>query len=247
MRSFCLLPIFVSCLYDPRLYRLFQKLKNSSSSLAIANYQMAHKIVDAGASSSSSHGMFHEHICEDMETGMFSSGVEKKGQLQDETANLSNLSDPLLSRSCPMNNKSGLHIYQSSNGSSIDGTKRARTEVGVPRNLTPSTAYATLLQDPKSVAEAKLQIMKQTFQQQGMHTSLNGEVVDHSNQQALLIWAGLLIDAIPESFVIGFMVAKNDTSPLTFIVGVFLSNFPEAMSSSGGISSQTLKPCFRCP
>jgi hypothetical protein len=228
---------FVYCLYDPRLYRLFQKFNNTgplsgptSSSLAIANYHMAHKNVDAGASSSSSRGMYHERIGEDIETGMFS---EKKFESQDESANLS---DPLMSHSCPMNNKSGLHIFHSSCESSIK-PKKAKTEIGVPINYTPNSIYATLMQDATSVAEAKLEIMKHTFQQQGIHTTLNGEVVDHSNQQALLIWAGLLIDAIPESFVIGFMVAKNDTSPLTFIVGVFLSNFPEAMSSSGGISS----------
>ena len=53
-----------------------------------------------------------------------------------------------------------------------------------------------------------------------------------SGHAAVMIWLGLFIDSLPESLVIGFMVAENAKSPLIFIVGVFLSNFPEAMCSA---------------
>ena len=46
----------------------------------------------------------------------------------------------------------------------------------------------------------------------------------------LAIWMGILIDAFPESLVIG-LLARNGIS-FTFIVGVFISNLPEALSST---------------
>ena len=49
---------------------------------------------------------------------------------------------------------------------------------------------------------------------------------------AIMIWLGILIDAIPESLVIGFIVAEGSRNPLVFVVGVFLSNFPEALASA---------------
>lgn len=67
----------------------------------------------------------------------------------------------------------------------------------------------------------------------------------------LAIWLGIFLDGIPESFVIGAtflavltskMAAGNpeftDVIPYTLIAGLFLSNFPEAMSSSVGMKHQ---------
>ncbi len=65
----------------------------------------------------------------------------------------------------------------------------------------------------------------------------------------MAIWLGLLIDGIPESFVIGAgflallaakLVSGTDPSftevlPYTLIAGLFLSNFPEALSASMGM------------
>lgn len=51
----------------------------------------------------------------------------------------------------------------------------------------------------------------------------------------IAIWLGLLLDGIPESLVIG---ATADTVRLSFIVGIFLSNYPEALSSSVGMREQ---------
>ena len=63
---------------------------------------------------------------------------------------------------------------------------------------------------------------------------------------AIMIWLGILIDAVPESFVIGILSNGGDASSmLNFVLGVFLANFPEAMSSSGvmkrcGLRSRTI-------
>lgn len=65
----------------------------------------------------------------------------------------------------------------------------------------------------------------------------------------MAIWLGLLIDGIPESFVIGagFLTllsvklgaavepAFTEVLPYTLIAGLFLSNFPEALSASLGM------------
>ncbi len=69
-----------------------------------------------------------------------------------------------------------------------------------------------------------------------------------NNSAPLAIWLGIFLDGIPESFVIGagFLIilmanfgsgdpSLADVVPYTLIAGLFLSNFPEAMSSSLGM------------
>jgi zinc transporter ZupT len=77
--------------------------------------------------------------------------------------------------------------------------------------------------------------------------------IAHAQQEhggaPLAIWLGLLIDGIPESFVIGagFLTILSvklgagmnpsftEVLPYTLIAGLFLSNFPEALSASLGM------------
>lgn len=68
----------------------------------------------------------------------------------------------------------------------------------------------------------------------------------------LAIWLGILLDGIPESFVVGagllimlqgklseiHSLAFVDVVPYTLIAGLFLSNFPEALASSANMRSQ---------
>jgi len=68
----------------------------------------------------------------------------------------------------------------------------------------------------------------------------------------MAIWLGILLDGIPESFIIGiatlFIIAAKleqtgsvtfaETIPYTLIAGLFISNFPEALSSSVGMREQ---------
>jgi CRP-like cAMP-binding protein len=54
------------------------------------------------------------------------------------------------------------------------------------------------------------------------------------------IWLGIFLDGIPESLVIGaYMIHTNHIS-LSLIAGLFLSNYPEALSSSVGMRQQGL-------
>lgn len=71
----------------------------------------------------------------------------------------------------------------------------------------------------------------------------------------MAIWLGIMLDGIPESFVIGTGLAAIlvvnqsagvafgffDVVPYTLMAGLFLSNFPEALSSSVGMKSQGMK------
>ncbi|HXE75026.1 MAG TPA: Crp/Fnr family transcriptional regulator [Candidatus Xenobia bacterium] len=68
---------------------------------------------------------------------------------------------------------------------------------------------------------------------------------------ALAIWLGTLLDGLSESFVIGTSLlalisarlatgapSLTEVVPYTFLAGLFLSNFPEALSSSVGMKDQ---------
>lgn len=54
---------------------------------------------------------------------------------------------------------------------------------------------------------------------------------------AIAIWLGILLDGIPESLVIGSSLLHSQVS-LSLLVGLFIANFPEALSSSFGMRSQ---------
>lgn len=53
----------------------------------------------------------------------------------------------------------------------------------------------------------------------------------------LAIWLGILLDGIPESLVIGSSLLHASIS-FSLLAGLFLSNFPEALSSSVGMRNQ---------
>ena len=53
----------------------------------------------------------------------------------------------------------------------------------------------------------------------------------------IAIWLGLLLDGIPESLVIG---ATAGAIRVSFIAGIALSNYPEALASSVGMREQSI-------
>jgi len=54
----------------------------------------------------------------------------------------------------------------------------------------------------------------------------------------LAIWLGILLDGIPEAFVIGASVLNGGHVSYSLVAGLFLSNYPEALSSSVGMRQQ---------
>ena len=57
------------------------------------------------------------------------------------------------------------------------------------------------------------------------------EVGEHKNA-AMAIWLGMMLDGIPESLVIGSSLLIHSTISISLLAGLFLSNLPEALSSS---------------
>jgi CRP-like cAMP-binding protein len=80
-----------------------------------------------------------------------------------------------------------------------------------------------------------------------MHSLQAGGPLPHAAQIALeiqenkgaplAIWLGITLDGIPESLVIGASLIHTHIS-LSLIAGLFLSNYPEALSSSTGMRQQ---------
>ncbi len=102
---------------------------------------------------------------------------------------------------------------------------------------------------------------KEWMQEAGQALKTGAELPDASDLQIareehkgapLAIWLGMLLDGIPESFVIGSSLyillqtkiqqleslSFGDVIPFTLIAGLFLSNFPEALASSANMRLQ---------
>ncbi|KUJ72928.1 cyclic nucleotide-binding domain-containing protein [Thiomicrospira sp. WB1] len=52
------------------------------------------------------------------------------------------------------------------------------------------------------------------------------------------IWLGILLDGIPESMMIGAHLSQGEMISMSLIAGLFLSNYPEALSSSASMRDQ---------
>lgn len=65
------------------------------------------------------------------------------------------------------------------------------------------------------------------------------EVGEHKNA-SMAIWLGMMLDGIPESIVIGSSLLVNSNISISLIAGLFLSNLPEALSSSVGMKKQKM-------
>jgi zinc transporter ZupT len=63
--------------------------------------------------------------------------------------------------------------------------------------------------------------------------------ISENKAAPLAIWLGITLDGIPESLVIGASMIDHAVE-LSLIVGLFLSNYPEALSSSIGMRKQGL-------
>jgi CRP-like cAMP-binding protein len=67
------------------------------------------------------------------------------------------------------------------------------------------------------------------------------ETIGAGGGAATAIWLGILLDGIPESLVIGMLSVSPSGMSLALIAGVFIANFPEAMSSAVGMKAQGMR------
>ena len=70
-------------------------------------------------------------------------------------------------------------------------------------------------------------------------SDITEEISEHGNA-AMAIWMGIMLDGIPESIVIGSSLLIHPSMSLSLLAGLFLSNFPEALSSSVGMKKQKM-------
>jgi len=70
-------------------------------------------------------------------------------------------------------------------------------------------------------------------------SDVSEEVTEHGNP-SVAIWMGIMLDGIPESIVIGSSLLLHPTMSLSLLAGLFISNFPEALSSSVGMKKQKM-------
>ncbi|CEM33398.1 unnamed protein product [Vitrella brassicaformis CCMP3155] len=98
---------------------------------------------------------------------------------------------------------------------------------------TPSTAPTSVPAPPTPPEGGKEEREVAGGEEKGGHGGKNA---------AVMIWLGILIDGIPESIVIGILwVTAGYSGMLGFLLGVFLSNLPEAMSSSGTMKANGMR------
>jgi zinc transporter, ZIP family len=64
---------------------------------------------------------------------------------------------------------------------------------------------------------------------------------DQSSGSALAIVLGTVLDGIPESMVIGLTILEGGTVGAAYLTAVFISNVPEAVSSTAGLSASGWK------
>ncbi|WP_211279025.1 ZIP family metal transporter [Sutcliffiella halmapala] len=57
----------------------------------------------------------------------------------------------------------------------------------------------------------------------------------NSSGSGMAIFIGSIIDAVPESIIIGVSILKDNTVSWVIVFAIFMSNFPEALSSSVGL------------
>ena len=107
---------------------------------------------------------------------------------------------------------------------------------GLTRNLARRLQSVT---DSRVLAEKNLDRWRQKLLEQVEADQLLAEnpltlqdLVKRSAPLAILV--GTLLDNIPESVVIGINVSNNDLR-WSFLIAVFISNFPEALSSAAGM------------
>ncbi|HSC69556.1 MAG TPA: ZIP family zinc transporter [Cellvibrio sp.] len=67
------------------------------------------------------------------------------------------------------------------------------------------------------------------------HRKRSGNQQPAKNNAGLAIAAGTLLDGIPESMAIGLLVAGGGKLSLATIAAIFISNIPEALSSTAGM------------
>ena len=108
--------------------------------------------------------------------------------------------------------------------------------------LQAQSVHSYLTHEQK-LSESKAQRwVKQTIKKQlaGQLPALTSETHPINNHTAayLAIWLGIFLDGIPESLMIGSHLADGQMISISLVAALFISNYPEALSSSASMKEQ---------
>ncbi len=108
----------------------------------------------------------------------------------------------------------------------------------------PSATEAPLLEPTRWHARAVSQLSRNQAATVGFTaTEHAAQAQAHAGASApAAIFMGALLDGIPESVVIGSSLLSTAAFSPVFVIAVFLSNFPEALSSAAGMRQQGYGP-----
>lgn len=67
------------------------------------------------------------------------------------------------------------------------------------------------------------------------HRKRSGDQIARSGGSGLILAAGALLDGIPESIVIGLSLLSGGVVSAVAVIGIFISNIPEGLSSASGM------------
>lgn len=98
------------------------------------------------------------------------------------------------------------------------------------QKIKPSEAQQWIRSSVKHLVPGKLPDLK----------SISG-VPMHPAAPYMAIWLGIFLDGIPESFTIGAQITSENLLSMSLIAGLFLSNYPEALSSSASMQLQGIR------
>ena len=93
------------------------------------------------------------------------------------------------------------------------------------------------LSDTKAQIWVKQTVKKQMLGQQPSLASLTHPINKHTAAY-LAIWLGIFLDGIPESLMIGAHLADGHMISISLVAALFISNYPEALSSSASMKEQ---------
>lgn len=136
-----------------------------------------------------------------------------------------------------------LHVYRISREDVQEIMKNCMELKTALEELSAERIDSDLIKDPDINLEWKDQSLRHL---EDTSSSVSLEEINEETKGAvggagLAIWLGILLDGIPESLVIGMLAASESGISVAFVAGVFLANFPEAMSSALSMRSQGMK------
>ncbi len=113
--------------------------------------------------------------------------------------------------------------------------KKAVTEFLQERQVQTYLAEKQHLAPKKAISWANKAL--KTMNSGQLIPAVRGMVEKEHSDAPMAIWVGLLMDGIPEALTIGAHIITHPISP-SLLAGLFISNYPEALSSSQGMKQQ---------